>query len=47
MIEKGMSTYDIDKANKESGFYDITEGVSDAHDIEDGIASRDEKIILA
>lgn len=48
MIEKGMSANDIDKAiNKESGFYGIRESISDAHDIEDGIASRDEKSILA
>ena len=48
MINKGLSAEDIDKAiNKESGFYGITEGISDARDIEDGIASGDEKCILA
>ena len=48
MINKGLSASDIDKAiNKESGFYGITEGISDARDIEDGIALGDEKCILA
>ncbi len=48
MINKGLTASDIDKAiNKESGFYGITEGISDARDIEDGIASGDEKCILA
>ncbi len=48
MEKTNMSPKDIDNAiNKESGLLAISEKSSDSRDIEDGIASGDEKCILA